>query len=157
MVTVAAKHHGDPLAGEVGPSRALTTTHKGYLPGVHAKTLATAHGYFNLVTGAWPILNMSTFELALGPKEDTWLVKTVGGLLATTGLTQLASPPDERSLEQARRLGMAISGTLLAIDFWYGGRGRISRRYLLDGVLQGVWLVAWMRSTAPAAGRPARR
>jgi hypothetical protein len=87
---------------------------------VDAKTLARAHGTFNLVTGGWPILNMATFELALGPKEDTWLVKTVGGLLATGGLTQLATPSTKDGLAQTRRAGMAISGTLLAIDLWYG-------------------------------------
>jgi hypothetical protein len=115
---------------------------------VDAKTLARAHGAFNVVTGAWPILNMFTFELALGPKEDTWLVKTVGGLLATGGLTQLASPPTEDALVQTRRVGIAISGTLLAIDLWYGGKGRISRRYLLDAVMQAAWLTAWSRTPA---------
>lgn len=111
-----------------------------------AKTLARAHGAFNLLTGAWPLVNMATFELALGPKEDTWLVKTVGGLLATAGWAQTRSADRPEALEQTRRFGIGISGTLLAIDLWYGGKGRISRRYLLDAVLQAGWLAAWLRS-----------
>lgn len=113
-----------------------------------ARTLARAHGLFNVVTGTWPIVHMSSFEAVLGPKTDRWLVRTVGGLLVTGGLVQLTTASDPAALAQTRKAGLAIAGTLAAIDVVYGVPGRISRMYLLDAVAQGSWVAAWLGSRA---------
>jgi hypothetical protein len=105
--------------------------------------LPRAHGLFNLVGGAWPLLSMRSFEAVLGPKTDRWLVYVVGGLLATTGWTQLRLPATREGLRAARLLGIGCAGTLLAVDLVNVPAGRISRIYLVDAAMETAWLVAW--------------
>jgi hypothetical protein len=107
------------------------------------RALPRAHGLFNLVGGAWPLLSMRSFETVLGPKADRWLVYTVGGLLATVGWAQLRTPATGTGMRTARRLGVGCAGTLLAIDLINAPAGRISRIYLVDAAMEAAWLVAW--------------
>jgi len=108
-------------------------------------SLAHAHGACNVVGGAWPLLHMRSFEAVLGPKTDRWLVKTVAGLLVANGVVQLraATPAEAR---QAARIGVGTATVLLLADLRYAVPGRISRMYLLDGVLEAAWIAAWLRS-----------
>lgn len=118
--------------------------------------LARAHGLFNVVSGAWPLVHRKSFEAILGPKVDWWVVQAVAGLLAGNGLAQLRSGRDEGRLEQARRVGLATAATLLAIDLRYAVPGRIRRTYLVDAVVECGWIALWLRSprsTGPNRGR----
>jgi hypothetical protein len=106
------------------------------------RRLAQAQGSFNVVNGLWPLVGMRTFEAVFGPKADRWLVHTVGGLLTTVGVVQLASrEPDQ--LRVARLLGMGTAATLLTVDVVYVSKRRISRMYLSDAACQACWLTAW--------------
>ena len=44
--------------------------------------LATGQAVYFLLTGIWPLLSIRTFQMVTGRKTDTWLVKTVGVLVA---------------------------------------------------------------------------
>ena len=77
-----------------------------------------------------------------GPKVDRWLVPTVGGLLTTVGVVQLASR-EPGQLRIAGLLGMGTAATLLTIDVVYVPQRRISRMYLADAVWELGWLAAW--------------
>ena len=110
--------------------------------------LAVAHGTFNVVTGLWPLVSMASFERVTGRKVDRWLVQTVGGLTAVNGLTQLAAASSPQGLRLARLLGMGTAGVLAGIDVIHGSRGRISRVYLADAVVELAFAAAW----AAAAG-----
>jgi hypothetical protein len=107
--------------------------------------LARAHGVFNLLGGVWPLVHMSSFERVLGPKVDTWLVKTVAGLLVTVGVSQLEATGSPDAVAAARTIGAGTAGTLLAVDLAYAPSGRISRVYLLDAVAEACWLALWSR------------
>ncbi len=113
-----------------------------------------AHGLFNVVSGLWPLVNMKSFEAVTGPKTDDWLVRTVALLLVANGVVQLGSrTPDE--LAQARRLAIGTAAATAAIDVVYGGKGRISRIYLADAVIELGWISAWLRSRPAQAGQRA--
>jgi hypothetical protein len=117
-----------------------------------ALSLARAQGTYNVVTGVWPLVSMRSFEAVLGPKVDRWLVKTVSGLLLSIGLPQLST--DQAALPVVRRLSLATAGTLLAVDCTYALRGRISKTYLLDAVVEAGWIAAWLRAGSTAGGAP---
>ena len=103
--------------------------------------LARLQGLYFFVTGVWPLVSMRTFEAVTGPKVDRWLVKTVGVLVAVIGgslvlgARQLAPPTTALAIGSAAGLG--------AIDTIYAAKGRISRIYLLDAVLEGLLVAAW--------------
>jgi hypothetical protein len=107
--------------------------------------VALAQGAFNLVGGLWPLVSMATFEAVYGPKVDKWLERTVGGLLVTAGIAQLAARSDEE-LRIARVLGLGVASTLGAIDAVYVPKGRISAMYLQDLACEVFWAAAWRRA-----------
>ena len=43
-------------------------------------------GTYYLLTGAWPLVSMASFEFISGSKTDHWLVNTVGILAIAMGL-----------------------------------------------------------------------
>jgi hypothetical protein len=107
--------------------------------------LAVAHGLFNMAAGLWPLLHYRSFEAVSGPKADDWLVKCVGGLIVGAGYAQMSGRNSPEGLTAARRIGVGTAGTFAAVDLIYGGSGRISRVYLLDAVVEAMWLRAWAK------------
>ncbi|MCU1565337.1 MAG: hypothetical protein JWQ56_274 [Pseudarthrobacter sp.] len=119
-------------------------------------TVSRLQGSFNVVSGLWPLLHMHSFEAVTGSKTDKWLVRTVSGLLVTIGIVQSLSPDDPQGLVPARQLGMGTAVTLAAIDLVYVAKGRISKIYLLDAVVELCWIRHWLRkqkATTPKATR----
>lgn len=109
--------------------------------------LARAHGIFNIVGGAWPLVHRRSFEGFFGPKHDEyqWLQQTTGALLVSAGCSQVMAAASPDGHVHARRAGLGTAATLLAIDLMYVPSGRIRWTYLLDGVLEAAWIVAWLR------------
>ena len=105
--------------------------------------LAKAHGLFNVVGGAWPLVSIGTFERVTGPKVDAWLVRTVAGLMVANGLVQLRAGSSPERLGLVRELGQGTAAVLAAIDLVYASRGRISKVYLLDAVAELGWVALW--------------
>jgi hypothetical protein len=119
------------------------------------RTLACAHGAYNLLSGLWPIVHLRSFERVFGPKADEWLVQTVAGLLVVIGWSQIRGARSAEGQDMARRLGIGTAATLLAIDVIYVPKGRISRMYLLDAAVEAAWLAAWLRAECePRGSRP---
>lgn len=108
--------------------------------------MALAHGVYNVLSGAWPLLHMRSFELAMGPKEDTWLVQTVAGLLVSNGLVQLHCARHPEAVDVARLVGIGTAATLAAIDLVYVPRGRIRVTYAVDAAAECAWILAWART-----------
>ncbi|MCL3992178.1 hypothetical protein [Streptomyces lavenduligriseus] len=115
--------------------------------------VAVAHGAFNVVGGLWPLVHLRSFEWVFGPKTDVWLQMTTGGLLASSGLAQLAAAAGPDGPAHARRIGLGTALTLLAVDVVYVPRGRIRPTYLLDAVMQTGWITAWLRTPVRPAAR----
>ena len=88
-----------------------------------------------------------------GPKVDVWLVRTVGLLLALTGVLLGWLAAKKRFVAEVVWLAMAQAASLIAIDVIYASIGRISKIYLLDAVAEALlivfWLVCWPRRGSP--------
>ncbi len=108
------------------------------------RRLAIMQGSYYFATGLWPILSMGTFEKVTGPKTDDWLVKTVGALIAVTGGTLLVSGLGNGPSNDLQLLAAGNAAALAVVDVTYVARGRISRIYLLDAVLELALLAGWM-------------
>ena len=122
-----------------------------------ARVVLRLQGVYYLVTGLWPVIDMRSFELITGPKTYDWLVRMVGLLAASIGLTLLVA---------ARRLRPSAEGVLLsctsalsfaAIDVVYVFTGRIREIYLLDAIVElcfiALLLSAWIAGTIAARRR----
>jgi hypothetical protein len=109
------------------------------------RLLPLCHGAFFLVGGLWPVVHLESFERITGRKVDGWLVKTMGGVLAVIGASLLAgaSQPASRS---ERILGAGSAAALALADVVYGGSGRISRIYLVDGAIESTFVLAWLQT-----------
>jgi hypothetical protein len=103
--------------------------------------LPVVQGVYFLATGVWPLISMRTFEAVTGPKVDRWLVKTVGVLVAVIGASLLADA--RRPSRGSRVLGVGSAAALGGVDAVYSLRGRISKIYLLDAVVEAVLVALW--------------
>ena len=103
---------------------------------------AFLQGAYFLATGVWPLLSMRTFEAVTGPKADRWLVRTVGVLVAIIGSSLLLDV--RRPSRGTVALGVGSAVGLGTIDVMYATRGRISKVYLIDAIVElsvvGIWL-----------------
>jgi hypothetical protein len=98
-------------------------------------------GTLYLVTGLWPIVHMRSFEWITGPKNDDWLVYTVGLLLAVIGCVLLTnSRHDHRGDIIGLAAGTAI--VLAAIETFYVAAVTISPVYLLDTIVELSFVAA---------------
>ncbi len=112
-------------------------------------TLARVQALFYLVTGVWPILHIGSFEAITGPKTDRWLVRTVGGLVAVTGLGLAVAGRRGRVAPEAAAIAAGEAAVLAAIDVVYVAKRRIAPVYLLDAAVELplalAWALAWRR------------
>jgi hypothetical protein len=122
-------------------------------------TLALGQGIYYFATGIWPLVSMRTFEAVTGPKTDKWLVKTVGVLVGVIGLALIVAGRRRRVTPEAALLAAGSAAGLGAIDTIYATRGRISKIYLLDAVVEAALIFAWASATdsRPDALRARRR
>jgi hypothetical protein len=110
-----------------------------------ARVLAIVQGIFYLLSGIWPIVHYESFEKVTGPKADDWLVKTVGGLIAVTGVTILAG--SLRSKEISKEVAIVGAGHALVLGSssgYYASKRRISKIYLLDSLSEYAMVGAWL-------------
>jgi hypothetical protein len=97
---------------------------------------ALAQGIFYVATGVWPIVHMRSFEAVTGRKRDTWLVQTIGGLIAAVGVALL--------VDESKALGIASAASLGLADAYFGGTGQISKVYLADAAVEAALIAAWL-------------
>ncbi|MGB3222460.1 MAG: hypothetical protein WBB23_06635 [Desulforhopalus sp.] len=108
-------------------------------------------GLYYFISGIWPLLSITTFQIVTGPKIDIWLVKTVGSLLMVTGFVLIMVAIRRRiSLEIiVLAIGNALALTVIEVIYW--SNGIISAIYLLDAVVEVLliigWLLLWRRMT----------
>jgi energy-converting hydrogenase Eha subunit E len=109
--------------------------------GLH-RLLLVGQGWLYLLTGAWPVIHLGSFEAVTGEKYDDFLVRTVGLLLAVIGAALLLAL---RRRAVTRELLIVTGGTaasLLAIDVIYWALGRLPPIYLVDAVIEAAFVAA---------------
>lgn len=102
----------------------------------------TIQGWFYLLTGLWPIISIKTFELVTGPKQDKWLVKTVGLMIACSGIIFISMSDTKVALT----LAILNAITLAGVDIFYVWKKVISRVYLWDALVELVFVLIYLWS-----------
>lgn len=107
-------------------------------------TLSVIHGLYFCITGLWPILHMDSFLFVTGPKEDLWLVETVGMLAMVIGLGLLIGGWTKNITFPLSMIAVAAAIGFILVDVIFVWRLIISPIYLLDAAVEFVFLVAWV-------------
>ena len=105
--------------------------------------LALGQGVYYFLGGAWPLLSVTTFQSVTGPKTDVWLVKTVSLLLLVIGITLIVAGIRWRVTLEIFLLAVGSAAALAAIELVYVLAGRISPVYLLDLVVELIFISWW--------------
>lgn len=108
-----------------------------------AVMLARAQAGYYLVTGVWPLLHLRSFEALTGPKADRWLVKTVGGLVASTGAALAVAGYRRQIAPELVLVAVGNAATLTVINVVCVARRRISPIYLLDALPELGLIAGW--------------
>ncbi|HEV7918369.1 MAG TPA: hypothetical protein VGO97_02225 [Solirubrobacterales bacterium] len=109
--------------------------------------------YYGL-TGVWPLISIETFERITGPKLERWLVRTVGAVVGVQGAGFWIAAHEREATRSTAVIAAGSALALGAIDGVYVAKRRISPVYLVDAVIQSVFVVAWL--TALREGRRPR-
>jgi hypothetical protein len=96
----------------------------------------TAMATYYLITGAWPMFSMRSFEAVTGPKRDHWLVKTVAALVLANGAALALGAESKRISGETRTLALADALAFTAIDVIYVARRTIRPIYLADAAVE---------------------
>lgn len=152
----------NPTDADAGsrPPRPAPAAHAGW-----RRVLLWVQGVYYLLTGAWPLVSIETFQrvtgrktdhLVTGRESDHWLVMTVGVLITAVALTLLVAAWRGRPPVEVAVLALASALGLTAIDVIYVARQVILPVYLLDAAAEVVLIVAWAlvlwKEGAPARG-----
>lgn len=114
------------------------------------KQLLFAQGVYYAVTGLWPVINLSSFMAVTGPKQDRWLVKTVGLVVAAVGASLIVASRQPVLQPQTIVLSVASAFVLTAVDLVYSIKRVISYVYLGDAAAEIalIWLWAFVAAGA---------
>jgi hypothetical protein len=110
-----------------------------------------AQGSYYVGTGVAPFVSRRAFETVTRPKQEWWLVETVGVLVSAVGAGVAAAAARDRVTPEITTIAAGCAAGLAAIDIVYVLRGRISPAYLADAAAQIALLAA---HTAGSGNRP---
>ncbi len=98
-------------------------------------SITRLQGLYYIVSGIWPLVHFTSFELVTGPKHDRWLVRTVGLLAAAIGMTLVLRPNESREIADLSAASFAIAD----VNATLAGQRPV---YLADAVLEAMLIVA---------------
>lgn len=110
------------------------------------RTILRLQGAYYAATGIWSLVGIRSFQKVTGPKEDVWLVKTVGALVTAMGFSFMRAAREDAVSPETRLLSKGSAAALAGIGTYYPLMGRISPVYLLDAVAELAILRAWRRA-----------
>lgn len=100
-------------------------------------------GLYYLLTGLWPIIDITSFQKVTGPKRDVWLVICVGSVITIIAVTLLVAVITKNTSPAILTLAVGSSLALTLIDVKYVFNRTISPIYLLDAVLE-IAILIWI-------------
>jgi hypothetical protein len=114
-------------------------------------------GVYFLLTGAWPLIDIDSFQAVTGPKTDLWLVRTVGMLILVIGPALCVAAYHRPWSPEVLVVAVGSAGALAVVNVVYVARGTIAPIYLLDAVVEagliGLWSYGW-RTTRQKPATP---
>jgi hypothetical protein len=105
--------------------------------------VSAAQGVYYLATGVWPLAHVESFLAVTGPKNDLWLVYTVGALVAVVGTVLLLAARSGRVTPEVALLAVGSAVALTAIDVTFVIHRVIDPIYLLDAGLEVLLVIGW--------------
>jgi hypothetical protein len=137
------------MNGNIDPIRRIhyERSETGYMSYV-----ALFQGFYYMVTGIWPVLHISSFMVVTGPKDELWLVRTIGILIFITGAGIFTAGIRREVTVPVIVIAAGAAVGFIAVDIVYVWLGTISGIYLLDAVAQFILLVIWVVSCLKDAG-----
>lgn len=121
-------------------------------PLVLFQVLCWVQGIYYLVTGAWPLVSVRTFQAVTGRKTDNWtgreadhfLLFTVGVLIVAVSLAILVAAVRAQPNPETVVLACASIVALTGIDVVFVARKVIPPIYLLDAVAEVILFAGWV-------------
>ena len=117
------------------------------------RVLIRVQGIYTLITALWGLLHIESFMAVTGPKTDIWLVKTVAVLLIPICIPLFWGILHKTYHPLIALVSLCAAAGLAAIDFYYTANGTIKWIYALDGILELLFVLAWLLILAKNAGR----
>ena len=121
-------------------------------PGAGARILLYVQAVVYVVTGAWPLVHLQSFEWVTGEKYDDFLVHTVGLLLFVVGFVLLRALRRAALTTELLLVAAGTAASLLAIDVAYWWNGRLPAIYLADAAAEAIFVAAALRLLRVGAG-----
>ena len=114
-----------------------------------ANRIAAAQAAFYVPTAVAPFVSRQRFEAVTGPKQDWWLVITVGTMVGAIGGALAVGSRQADTGPEMVLLGAGTAAGLAAVDIAYVARRQISPVYLLDAAVELGFVAAWWAAPAP--------
>ncbi len=106
--------------------------------------LAFVQGAYFVLTGLWPLVHMESFLMVTGPKEDLWLVRTVGMLAACIGVGLCSAGFQRRVVSPLIAIAMISAVGFILIDVRYVLDNVIASVYLADAAVEIIFFGCWL-------------
>ncbi|GAL85581.1 hypothetical protein ACD_75C02389G0003 [Sporocytophaga myxococcoides] len=100
-------------------------------------------GYF-FITGVWPLVHIYSFMVVSGPKNDIWLVRTVGLLITSISLGLLTSAIMKKIEVSLMIIAFGSALSLLFVDLFYVFKNVIAETYLGDALVEFLFIISWL-------------
>jgi hypothetical protein len=110
-----------------------------------SRLLLRAQAAYYGATGVWAVLDRGSFEAVSGPKMDYWLVRMVGALTTATAAALAVGAKSKNVSRETHTLALGSAASFAAIDGYYASRGRISKVYWLDLLVQACIIFLHLR------------
>jgi hypothetical protein len=107
------------------------------------RVVAAVQSIYFLITGIWPLVHIRSFLALTGPKEDIWLVETVGVLVTAIGAGLGLAAYRGRVSGEIVLIAVGSGLGLAIIDAIYVALERIALIYLLDVAIEACLITAW--------------
>ncbi|AZB35831.1 hypothetical protein [Chryseobacterium bernardetii] len=107
------------------------------------KILPYSQLFYYLLTAVWPFVHLESFFAVTGPKTDIWLVKTVSLLLFPYTFLILYIMHVRYSPLITVTIILGCLG-LAGIDLYYYLKGVIRWVYLIDFILELIFVMYWI-------------
>ncbi|HET6345912.1 MAG TPA: hypothetical protein VFH51_13330 [Myxococcota bacterium] len=122
------------------------------------RTVAVAQGLYYVPFGLWPLIHINSFMGLTGPKNDLWLVETVGALLAVVGAVLLVTGLRHAPSRGLALMGAGIAAVLALLDLAFVSMGSVGKIYLADAAAEGLLALWWTAAhLGPGRAPPPRR
>jgi len=105
--------------------------------------VALVQGVWDVALGAWPLLDPRSYQELTGAKQDVWLARSVGMLLALVGASLLFARARRSIGAETMFLAIASALALAFADVLVATSGAGTNAYLIDAALQLVFAGVW--------------